>query len=257
MRSSTTPCRDPGHRHARRVADLAGRRQTISFSGHATDGQGAAIPPAACRGRWSSTTARRTAIPIRSSRSTGVASGSFAAPDHDYPSYLELVLTATDSSAPQDQHVSVRLDPRTVDLTFRTVPVGLSLVAIGTQSETVTPFIRTVIVSSAPGLDRADPADRSAARRTPSAPGPTAGRPHTRSSPPRRPRPTPPPSPPAARRLPVGPAYTVTANGWGPVEKDRSNGEQPAGDGLPLTLAGVVYPEGPGHPRRLATSATR
>ena len=40
--------------------------------------------------------------------------------------------------------------------------------------------------------------------------------------------------------------YTVTANGWGPVEKDRSNGEQPAGDGLPLTLAGVVYPKGLG-----------
>ena len=38
----------------------------------------------------------------------------------------------------------------------------------------------------------------------------------------------------------------MTANGWGPVEKDRSNGEQPAGDGLPLTLAGVVYPKGLG-----------
>ena len=38
----------------------------------------------------------------------------------------------------------------------------------------------------------------------------------------------------------------MTANGWGPVEKDRSNGEQAAGDGLPLTLAGVVYPKGLG-----------
>ena len=27
----------------------------------------------------------------------GVAAGSFAAPDHEYPSYLELRLTATDS----------------------------------------------------------------------------------------------------------------------------------------------------------------
>ncbi|MCY7419781.1 MAG: NPCBM/NEW2 domain-containing protein, partial [Chloroflexi bacterium] len=41
-------------------------------------------------------------------------------------------------------------------------------------------------------------------------------------------------------------AYTVTANGWGPVEKDKSNGEDLAGDGLPLTLAGVVYPKGLG-----------
>jgi hypothetical protein len=41
-------------------------------------------------------------------------------------------------------------------------------------------------------------------------------------------------------------AYTVTANGWGPVEKDRSNGEQAAGDGLPLTLNGTVYAKGLG-----------
>ena len=41
-------------------------------------------------------------------------------------------------------------------------------------------------------------------------------------------------------------AYTVTANGWGPVEKDRSNGEAAAGDGKPLTLAGVVYTKGLG-----------
>mgnify|MGYP001792332185 FL=1 len=38
----------------------------------------------------------------------------------------------------------------------------------------------------------------------------------------------------------------MAANGWGPVEQDRSNGEQAAGDGLPLTLAGVVYPKGLG-----------
>jgi alpha-galactosidase len=41
-------------------------------------------------------------------------------------------------------------------------------------------------------------------------------------------------------------AYTTTANGWGPVEKDQSNGEKSAGDGLPLTLAGVVYAKGLG-----------
>ncbi len=41
-------------------------------------------------------------------------------------------------------------------------------------------------------------------------------------------------------------AYSVAANGWGPVEKDRSNGENAAGDGKPLTLAGVVYAKGLG-----------
>ncbi|MBL7253568.1 glycoside hydrolase family 2 TIM barrel-domain containing protein [Paractinoplanes lichenicola] len=40
--------------------------------------------------------------------------------------------------------------------------------------------------------------------------------------------------------------YTAVANGWGPVEKDRSNGEQAAGDGRPLTIAGVEYEKGLG-----------
>ncbi len=41
-------------------------------------------------------------------------------------------------------------------------------------------------------------------------------------------------------------AYTVTANGWGPAEKDMSNGEQAAGDGKPLTLNGTVFAKGIG-----------
>lgn len=34
------------------------------------------------------------------------------------------------------------------------------------------------------------------------------------------------------------------ANGWGPIEPDRSNGEQGTGDGRTLTLAGVPYARG-------------
>ncbi|WP_232323957.1 glycoside hydrolase family 97 catalytic domain-containing protein [Catenuloplanes japonicus] len=36
------------------------------------------------------------------------------------------------------------------------------------------------------------------------------------------------------------------SNGYGPVERDRSNGEQSGGDGNPLTLRGVVHPKGLG-----------
>ncbi|MFB9993886.1 NPCBM/NEW2 domain-containing protein [Deinococcus oregonensis] len=39
------------------------------------------------------------------------------------------------------------------------------------------------------------------------------------------------------------PLLAVT-NGWGPIELSRSNGEQAAGDGRPLTLNGVVYHQG-------------
>ncbi|MFI5934489.1 glycoside hydrolase family 2 TIM barrel-domain containing protein [Actinoplanes sp. NPDC051494] len=40
--------------------------------------------------------------------------------------------------------------------------------------------------------------------------------------------------------------YTDRANGWGPAEKDRSNGEQGATDGNPLTIGDVTYPKGLG-----------
>src|SRR4051794_8070808 len=41
-------------------------------------------------------------------------------------------------------------------------------------------------------------------------------------------------------------ARVSATNGWGPVEKDMSNGETAAGDGNPLTLRGTVYPKGLG-----------
>jgi len=38
----------------------------------------------------------------------------------------------------------------------------------------------------------------------------------------------------------------VATSGWGPIEKDRSNGEQAAGDGRPLTVGGRVFGQGYG-----------
>lgn len=40
--------------------------------------------------------------------------------------------------------------------------------------------------------------------------------------------------------------WTSATNGWGPVEKDKSNGNQAAGDGKTLTLNGTTYPKGLG-----------
>ncbi|WP_338700902.1 endo-alpha-N-acetylgalactosaminidase family protein [Streptomyces sp. Q6] len=40
--------------------------------------------------------------------------------------------------------------------------------------------------------------------------------------------------------------WTSADNGWGPVEKDLSNGEQGQGDGTPLTIGGVRYEKGLG-----------
>jgi hypothetical protein len=39
---------------------------------------------------------------------------------------------------------------------------------------------------------------------------------------------------------------TFATNGWGPYERDHSNGEQGANDGGPITLNGLYYPKGLG-----------
>ncbi|CAA9312647.1 CBM51 [uncultured Leptolyngbya sp.] len=41
-------------------------------------------------------------------------------------------------------------------------------------------------------------------------------------------------------------SWTSATNGWGPVEKNKSNGEQDAGDGRALTLGGTAYRKGLG-----------
>ncbi|MFC9297556.1 sulfatase-like hydrolase/transferase [Streptomyces sp. NPDC057011] len=40
--------------------------------------------------------------------------------------------------------------------------------------------------------------------------------------------------------------WVSATNGWGPVEIDRSNGKQAAGDGTPIAFGGVTYPKGLG-----------
>jgi len=75
----------------------------------------------------------------------GVSEESFTAPDHEFPSHLELKLTVTDSGGLSDTQ-TLRLDPKTVDLTFTTSPPGLNL-TVGQDSVT-TPATETVIVGS-------------------------------------------------------------------------------------------------------------
>jgi hypothetical protein len=123
--------------------------QTVNFSGSATDFQDGALPPSAlqwdlilhhCPGDVSSCHEH----PIQSW--VGIASGLFVAPDHDYPAYLELRLTARDSDN-FTATVGRDLQPRTVVLTFATRPKGLSLIVGGAEAQATT-FSRTFIVGS-------------------------------------------------------------------------------------------------------------
>ncbi|GID92394.1 discoidin domain-containing protein [Amorphoplanes digitatis] len=120
---------------------------TISFAGHATDPELGDLPAAALRWRllqYHCYTLDNCHIHTVQEWN-GVAAASFPAPDHEYPSYLELVLTATDSGGLSATSTR-RIDPRTVDLTFNSNPPGLQ-VAVGSTVQT-TPFTRTVIQGS-------------------------------------------------------------------------------------------------------------
>jgi len=118
---------------------------TIAFSGSAADAEEGQLPASALS--WSLVLwhCPSTCHPHALQNFAGVASGSFVAPDHEYPSYLELTLRATDTGGLTDTK-TLRLDPQTVLLTFQTVPGGLSL-TVGSSSSVAT-FTRTVIVGS-------------------------------------------------------------------------------------------------------------
>ena len=128
--------------------------EEISFSGKASDGEDGALPASALSWEWivhHCPTADTCHEHVWETFS-GVASGTFSAPDHEYPSYLELRLTATDSgitgtdSGKLTDTKSVRLDPQAVQLSFQSNPAGLKLMVGDTES--TTPFSRTAIVGS-------------------------------------------------------------------------------------------------------------
>jgi len=124
---------------------------TIGFSGTAVDSQDGTLPgsaltwtlvlhhcPSNCHAHQITTTVGR--------------SGTFTTPDHEYPSYLELRLTAEDSGGLTDT-TSIRLYPKTVDLTIASQPSGLRLTYLAETA--TTPFTRTAIVGSSGSISAA------------------------------------------------------------------------------------------------------
>jgi glucose/arabinose dehydrogenase/PKD repeat protein len=126
----------------------------ISFSGSATDKEDGTLPASALSWQLVLQHCPSNCHSHTIQTYSGVASGSFTAPDHEYPSYLELKLTATDSGGLTDTK-TVRLDPKTVALTFQTNPGGLALTVGSTQSTAT--FTRTVIVGSSNTISAPSP----------------------------------------------------------------------------------------------------
>ena len=219
---------------------------SISFAGSAADSQDGTLGPA--RLSWSLVLAHCPSgchtHPIQDFN--GVASGSFTAPDHEYPSHLELRLTATDSGGLTGT-ATRRLDPRTVQLTMQSVPTGLQL-SFGSGVAT-TPFTRTVIVGSQNAVNAPSPqtvgsqeytystwSDGGAQSHAITAPSTNASYTATFTG-----------SPSSTTTVFVSDlTWVSSSNGFGPVERDRSNGEEAGGDGGTLTLNGTAFAKGLG-----------
>jgi glucose/arabinose dehydrogenase len=122
---------------------------TINFAGTAKDSQGNAIAPAKLS--WQ--------INLRHCSSTnptachthplqalpGVSSGSITAPDHEYPSHLELQLTATDGNGLSNT-ATLPLFPKTVPITLGSQPAGADL-TLGAET-LAAPFTLDIIRGS-------------------------------------------------------------------------------------------------------------
>lgn len=117
----------------------------IAFSAAATDIQDGTLPASAFT--WSLAISHCPSVchvhPIETR--TGVASGTFTAPDHEYPSRLVLRVRATDSGGFSVER-DYELEPKTVDLTFRTTPVTAPVSVLGAAGPA--PQERRVIVGS-------------------------------------------------------------------------------------------------------------
>ncbi len=101
---------------------------TIDFSGSATDLQDGTLPASAFT--WT-VTMRHCPSACHShiiETESGVASGSFVAPDHEVPSHIQLSVTVTDSAGLTGS-ASIDLDPLTGTVTTKSSPAGIATTA--------------------------------------------------------------------------------------------------------------------------------
>ena len=124
---------------------------TIAFSG--TAAQRDATPLAASTMRWSVVLNHCTspdvchAHPLQ--QFSGVASGSFTAPSHEYPASQTITLTVNNTTGTAT--VATTILPRMTSLNIETSPAGLPIVA-GSANPRATPFTTTAIENATSGV---------------------------------------------------------------------------------------------------------
>jgi hypothetical protein len=128
---------------------------TISFSGSATDAQDGQLPPSALSWRFETVhcPTADTCHTHPGETFDGVASGSFVAQNHEYPSHLRLYLTATDSGG-LSRTTFVDIYPQTNTLTLASNPTGATL-ALGSTTGAA-PFSTTVITGGVQSVSAPD-----------------------------------------------------------------------------------------------------
>jgi glucose/arabinose dehydrogenase len=128
--------------------------QEIDFYGKAWREGGAGLQLPASRLFWSTTLAHCPGGPDACHEHPlrmfpGVEAGTVVAPTHDYPSYIELTLTATDARGLAATK-TVRVQPRAVTLDLRSEPPGIALTAADLNRPS--PFQLTVVEGTKVGL---------------------------------------------------------------------------------------------------------
>jgi|GEM_PF-478817 len=119
---------------------------TITFSGTATDPEDGTLGPQSFSWSVRLYHCPRGVCHLHVLQQlNGVPGGSFLAPDHDYPSYLEIALVVSDSSGFLGS-TAATLNPATAELTLDSNPPGMKLAL--NQDEDITPFVRTEIVKA-------------------------------------------------------------------------------------------------------------
>jgi hypothetical protein len=119
--------------------------ESVAFSGTAVDAQDGTLPASAYSWELLMHHCPSNCHTHHLQAFADVSAGAFDAPDHEYPSHLELRLTVTDSGGLEDT-VSVLLYPRTVELSLAASVPGLKLTL--DDGSGATPFDRPVIEGS-------------------------------------------------------------------------------------------------------------
>ena len=120
--------------------------EPIAFAGTGSDAEDGSLPPSAFKWRLYVHHCPSNCHVHQIESKTGLSEGSFVAPDHEYPSWLEIELTVTDSDGLTDTE-SVNVLPETVSVQLQSLPApGFELAFDG--GSVVTPNTEKVIKGS-------------------------------------------------------------------------------------------------------------